>query len=167
MDAWLKTHVAEISPTANALYMAGVDASRLARTRDAMVLMLRAIREGYRVLTALDIPITPKKHKVFQWLPEPLLLAIMRRMIESDTTTIKIGHALEARQEMKTVADEFQELSRKTNVPTPSLETLNGYLDRGAEPISDGSAEISVNWNGVWIVLGALALLVALLVLMM
>lgn len=61
MDAWLKTHVAEISPTANALYMAGVDAGRLAHTRDALVLMLRAIREGYRVLGAHGIPITPEE----------------------------------------------------------------------------------------------------------
>jgi 2-dehydropantoate 2-reductase len=167
MDAWLKTHVAEISPTANALYMAGGDALRLARTRDAMVLMLRAIREGYRVLTAHGIPITPKNRKIFQWLPEPLLLAIMRRMITSDATAIKIGHALEARQEMKTIAGEFQELSRKTNIPTPSIDTLNGYLDLGAQPISDRSAEIRVNWNGVWIVLGVLALLAALLGLMM
>jgi 2-dehydropantoate 2-reductase len=29
MDAWLKTHVAEISPTANALYMAGSDIDEL------------------------------------------------------------------------------------------------------------------------------------------
>lgn len=48
MDAWLKTHVAEISPTAIAQYVAGLDPGRLARTRDALVLMLRAIREGYR-----------------------------------------------------------------------------------------------------------------------
>jgi 2-dehydropantoate 2-reductase len=52
MDAWLKTHVAEISPTANALYMAGGDAARLGCTRDALVLMSRAIREGYQVLRA-------------------------------------------------------------------------------------------------------------------
>jgi 2-dehydropantoate 2-reductase len=167
MGAWLKTHVAEISPTANALYMAGGDASRLARTPDAMVLMLRAIREGYRVLTALGIPITPKNHKIFQWLPEPLLLAIMRRMIASDSTKTKIGHALAARQEMKTIADEFQELSRNAKVLTPSMDTLNRYLDLGAEPIGDGSAEIPVDWNGVWIVLGVLALLAALLGLMM
>jgi 2-dehydropantoate 2-reductase len=41
MDAWLKTHVAEISPTVGALYMAGVDNYRLARTRDGAVLMIR------------------------------------------------------------------------------------------------------------------------------
>jgi len=43
MDAWLKTHVAEVSPMANALYMAGGDNYRLARTRDAIVLMIKRL----------------------------------------------------------------------------------------------------------------------------
>lgn len=38
MDAWLKTHVAEISPTVNALYMAGSDVDGLRRNRNALVL---------------------------------------------------------------------------------------------------------------------------------
>jgi 2-dehydropantoate 2-reductase len=167
MDAWLKTHAAEISPTANALYTAGVDARRLARTRDALVLMLRAIREGYRVLSALGIPVTPKSHRVFQWLPEPLLLVLMRRMVESDTTSIKIGHALGARDEMKTLADEFHELIRRAGVRTPSVDILNRHLDPQAEPVPDGSSEIPVSWNGVWVALGVFAALAASLSLML
>jgi 2-dehydropantoate 2-reductase len=167
MDAWLKTHAAEISPTANALYTAGVDARRLARTRDALVLMLRAIREGYRVLSALGIPVTPKSHRVFQWLPEPLLLVLMRRMVESDTTSIKIGHALGARDEMKTLADEFRELIRRAGVRTPSVDILNRHLDPQAEPVPDGSSEIPVSWNGVWVALGVFAALAASLSLML
>jgi len=161
MDAWLKTHVAEISPTANALYMAGVDANRLARTRDALVLMLRAIREGYSVLSAHGVPITPKSHRIFQWLPEPLLLALMRRMVESDTTSIKIGHALGARNEMKTIADELRRLAGTTSISTPAMDRLYPYLDPSTEPVSAGSSEIPVNWNALWIVFGALALLAA------
>ncbi len=163
MDAWLKTHAAKISPTANALYLAGVDAPRLARTRDALVLMLRAVREGYRVLSALGIPVTPKSHRIFQWLPEPLLLVVARRMVESDTTSIKIGHALAARNEMRTLADEFRELIQKADVRTPSIDILNRYVDPQVEPIPDGSSEISINWNGVWLALGAIAALAALL----
>lgn len=50
VDAWFKTHVAEVSPVANALYMTGVDNYRLARTGDGVVLMVRALKEGYKVL---------------------------------------------------------------------------------------------------------------------
>jgi 2-dehydropantoate 2-reductase len=162
MDAWLKTHAAEISPTACALYMAAADTRRMARTRDAQVLMLRAIREGYQVLSAHGIPITPKRHGIFQWLPEPLLLALIRRAVESDTTSIKIGHARGARNETKTIAEEIRALAERTSVSTPAMERLYEYLDPSAEPVADGSSEISVNWNAVWIALGVLALLAAL-----
>ncbi len=164
MDAWLKTHVAKISPTANALYMAGGDHRRLARTRDALVLMLRAIREGYSVLSAQGIPITPANHRIFRWLPEPLLLVIMRRMIGSDEMSVKIGHADGARDEMKTIADEFRKLSASTSVSTPATDRLYGYLDPSAPALADGSADISLNWGGVWILglgLAAVAALVA------
>jgi len=146
IDAWLKTHVAEISPTANALYMVGGDVHRLARTRDAQLLMLRAIREGYRVLGALGIPVTPSEHKKFQWLPEPLLLALMKRMIGSDAAGIKLGHALGARAEMMTIADEFRSLAEDTSVPTPAMDRLYRHLDPAVEPIAEGSADLSPRW---------------------
>jgi len=163
MDAWLKTHAAEISPTANALYMAGVDPRRLARTTDALVLMIRAIREGYRVLSAQGIPITPKSHRIFQWIPEPLLLALVRRQVESGTTRIKIGHALGARREMKTLADELRALAERTSTPTPAADRLYGYLEPDAEPAADGSSAIPINRNAAWLALGASALAAALL----
>jgi 2-dehydropantoate 2-reductase len=63
VDAWLKTHVALVSPIANALYLAGGDNYRLAHTRDGLVLLIRAIREGLQVLRAHGIPITPPKYR--------------------------------------------------------------------------------------------------------
>ena len=160
MDAWLKTHVAEISPTAAALYMAGGDACRLASTRDALVLMLRAIREGYRILDAHGTPITPKSHRIFQWLPEPLLLVLMRQMVVSDTTSIKIGHALGARNEIKAITDEFRALAEGTSLSTPAMDRLYQQLDPTVEPVADGSADLCVNWIGVWMLCGILVLAV-------
>jgi 2-dehydropantoate 2-reductase len=64
MDAWLKTHVALVSPMANAIYLAGGSNYRLARTRDGVVLMVRAVKEGLRVLRALNIPLTPARYRV-------------------------------------------------------------------------------------------------------
>ena len=127
MDAWLKTHVAEISPTANALFMAGGDPGKLAGNREALVLMLRAIREGYEVLRSLQIPITPGSHRIFEWLPERLLLAVMRRKLASKDAAIKVGHALRARTEIKLLAEEFQALAKRTSVPTPAIDRLREY----------------------------------------
>ncbi len=167
MDAWLKTHAVEISPTAGALYMAAGDVRRMARTRDALLLMLRAIREGYAVLSAHGIPVTPKHHGIFRWLPEPLLLALIRRAVQSETTSIKIGHALAAREEVKTIAEEIGALAESTLVSTPAIKRLNQHLDADETPVADGSSEIPVDRGAAWIALGALALLVALLLLVL
>lgn len=164
MDAWLKTHVAEVSPMANALYMAGGDNYRLARTRDAIVLMIRAIREGYKVLQELDIPIVPAKHKILKWIPEPFLVALMRRIFKSDEMADLIGHAHAARDEMKQIADEFRVLARSTSVPTPAMNRLFIYTDPDTQPVADGSARIAINWHGVGIVLSALVVLIVVLI---
>jgi 2-dehydropantoate 2-reductase len=140
MDAWHKTHGAEILPTAGAFYMTGVDNYRLARTRDSLVLMVRAIKEGYKVLQALGVPITPSNHKVFNWIPEPLLIALMRRMLTTKTAeTVLVGHANAARDEMKHLADEFRELARKTSVSTPALDRLYTYIDPAAPSVAESS----------------------------
>ena len=84
MDAWLKTHFVEVGPVAHAIYLAEGDNYRLANTRDGLVLMVRAIREGYRVLRARGVPITPANHKIFDWISEPILVALMRRVLNTN-----------------------------------------------------------------------------------
>jgi len=148
IDAWLKTHAAEILPTAYALYAAAGDAQRLARTRDALVLMIRAIREGYCVLRAAGVPIVPGSHRIFEWLPEPILVAIARRMASDESATIKVGHGVAARQEMKLLAADFAAIAAKTSVETPALERLATHLDPAVHPIADGSRELRLRlWS--------------------
>ena len=150
MDAWLKTHVAEVGPAASAIYLAGGDNYRLANTRDGLVLMVRAIREGYRVLRALGVPITPANHKIFDWIPEPILVALMRRLLNTKTAEIEIaGHANAARDEFKQLADEFRALARTTSVPTPAMDRLYTYIGPAVSPLPEGSAQIWPSWRGM------------------
>ena len=150
MDAWLKTHVAEISPTACALYAAGTDTGRLARTRDAQVLMLRAIREGYRVLAVIGVPVTPGSHRIVTWIPEPVLLAIMRRRVTGAEARFTAGHAAGARAEMKVLAEDFHALVASSSLSTPALDRLVTHLDPSADALPDGSARLALHWGGVW-----------------
>jgi hypothetical protein len=62
---------------------------------------------------------------------------------------------------MKTIADEFRGLAETASISTPDMDRLYQYLDPGTEPVPDGSAEIPVNWNALWIALGVLAVLAA------
>jgi 2-dehydropantoate 2-reductase len=162
MDAWLKYHVALLFPTmAPALYAAGVDNYRLARTRDLVVLYIRAMREAFRVLRSLGLPVTPSKFKVVEWLPEPVLVLVVQRLLANPLMeTALVKHAEAARSEVEHLIDEFMTLARTTPVPTPTIDHLLQYYGPDAPPVPDGSAEISLRWGGLVAGVGALAMLV-------
>jgi len=159
MDAWSKYHVALLMPSlAPALYMAGTDNYRMARTRDAVVLAIRAIREGFNVLKTLGHPVTPAKYKIFEWIPEPILVFWTQRLLTNELMEVAmVRHANAARDEVKHLTEEFLELAREAAVPTPAIERLYPHLDPEAPTLPEGSAEIPLNWRGVWIGLSILA----------
>ncbi len=147
IDAWLKSHVAVISPIALALYAAGGDNYRLARTPDAIVLAIRALREGFRVLRALNIPITPRTLRIYEWIPEFILVPLVQRLFNTQHAEIGIaGHANAARDEMKLLADEFRAFARATTIAMPALDRLLPYLDAVTRPMREGSTEIPRRW---------------------
>jgi 2-dehydropantoate 2-reductase len=159
MDAWLKYHVALLFPSlAPALYAAGVDNYRLAHTRDLVVLGIRAIREGFRVLHSLGLPVTPAKFKVFEWLPEPILVSMAQRLLANPLMeTALVKHAAAAHDEVQHLIGEFMALARTTSVPTPTIDRLLRYYEPDAPLVPDGSAEIPLDWREVKIGLGVLA----------
>ncbi len=136
MDAWLKTHVAKILPTVGALFYAGGDTEQLAGNREALRLMVRAMREGLQVLRASHIPITPSNHRVLQWLPERLLVFLMKKLVGTDTMAIKIGHAEHARPEFQLLARELRALNATPQIPTPALDRLLEGLGAPPDPIA-------------------------------
>ena len=130
MDAWQKTHVAWVSALANALYMAGGSGEGMAGRGDAARLAVRAIREGFAVLHALGIPVTPQKLRAFEWVPLPILVAVLRAWARTKHfDTIATRHTLAAFDEMATVSADFQSLARSTSVSTPALDTLHAGLE--------------------------------------
>lgn len=160
MDAWLKTHVALVSPIANALYLADGDNYRLSKTRDGVVLMVRAIREGLKVLQASGVPITPAKYRYLSLLPEPVLVRMLQKGLATQRAELVLArHANAARDEMGLLADEFKRLAARSGVPTPSMDLLASYIDPETPSLSEGSASLSQNWRGLWAIVGGAALL--------
>jgi 2-dehydropantoate 2-reductase len=161
MDTWLKYHVALLFPSlAPALRAAGVDNYRLARTRDLVVLAIRAIREGFRVLRSLGLPVTPSKFGVFERLPEPILVLLAQRLLANPLMeTALVKHAEAARDEVQHLIGEFMALARSTPIPTPTIDRLLHYYEPDAPRVPDGSAEIPLHWGGLLGAFGALALL--------
>jgi ketopantoate reductase len=149
MDAWLKYHVALLMPSlAAAFYGCGSDRVRLAGNRDALVLALRAVWEGFRVLKALGYPITPHELGIFAWAPEPLLVAIFQRRLRHPLVEVALArHAGAARDEVQLLADEFRALAWQTTVPTPASDRLYAYFDPAAALMPEGSAQIPLDWR--------------------
>lgn len=150
MDAWLKTHVALVSPVANALYAVGGSNYDLAQTPDALILLIRAIREGLHVLRALDIPVIPLRYRLLAALPEPIQVALLRWLFNTKVAEIAFaGHANAARDEMHHLAHEFELLTSQTEVPTPALDKLRSYLDRNQPTMAVGSSETALDFRGL------------------
>ncbi len=162
MDVWQKYHVAILMPSlAPALYACGADRLRMSRTRDAVVLAVRAMHEGFRVLRAKGMPLTPRSLWMFDRLPEPILTALLRIWLRSPKMEIAlVSHASAARDEIKHLTDEFLDVARTTSAPTPNIERLYPYFDPGTPLIPDGSREIPLDWReimlGAGMVLGGL-----------
>ena len=159
MDAWLKYHVALLMPSiAAALYACGTDLKRMARTRDAVVLAVRASREGFAVLRALGYPTTPGKFELFARAPEPLMVLLLRRLLTKERMEIALAkHANAARDEILHLTDEFLALAARTHVLTPAILELYPHFEPDYPLIPDGSATIPVDWRGVWTSIAALS----------
>jgi len=146
IEAWLTTHAAIVTPAALAVYAAGGTTHGLARTPDALVLMIRAVREELGVLRAAGVTIEPRRYRRLFDAPEPVLVAILRRSLASDRAELGIaGHARVARAEMRTLLDELRTIAARTEVATPSVDRLASHLDEAVEPIAEGSHEIPVD----------------------
>jgi 2-dehydropantoate 2-reductase len=162
IEAWLKYHVALVSPLAFAVYMAGGDNYKLARTRDELVLVVRAVREGFHALQTLRIPITPPGFRILDWIPEPFLIKILSRRMNNLAAEINIaGHAKSARDEMQYLADGIKLLIHDSGIKTPALDCLYLYSNPNQPPLKEGTSQIRLNWRGVWAMLGILAGLTA------
>jgi hypothetical protein len=107
---------------------------------------------------------TPLRLGLFRWVPEPVLVPRAQQLLNSRTAELALAaHANAARDEMKHLADEFMVLARATSVPTPALDRLYAYADPETPAVSGLSAEIPLDWRGVWAwlaVLGGLLLLI-------
>ena len=129
MDAWQKTHVAWISPLANALYRVNCDNHVLARSPDVVRLAIKAVREGFNVLRALGIPITPAKLRMWEWIPGSLLVQLL--MLWANTNhfrTVAVEHTAAAADEMYQIAEEFRTLAVSASVATPAIDELRSFI---------------------------------------
>jgi 2-dehydropantoate 2-reductase len=125
IDGWLKYHVAFVNPIAGALLKCG-DNYKLAKDRDTIRTYVRAVKEGGRVLTALGYNKRyPFKFNLFYWMPEWVLIKVMKQLFNSRFAEIGFMlHVNAAKDEMIELGNEFKTLKNQTSVKTPNLDEL-------------------------------------------
>ena len=71
----------------------------------------------------------PFQLKLFFWLPEFLSMMGVKQLLESKLAEVAFAmHAKAARDEMRDLAREFQELTARTSVDTPNIEALRSFI---------------------------------------
>jgi len=151
MDAWLKYHVALLMPGFGAaLYGCNTNIERLSRTRDALVLSVRATKEAFRALQQAGVPYSPRIFRIYPYIPEPVLVWFWRKAAQS--RLLKVGgeaHAAAARDEMTYLMNEFMAFIKAAGAETPTIDRLFKYYDPQTPSMPDGSSQIPMNKKGV------------------
>ena len=111
MNAWLKTHVALVSPIADAFYTAGADLRVLADSRSQVIALLGYIRKAFAAWRAQGIPTTQATLRGVEVLPVWMLMGPRRRAPRMPHAKLIIArHASVACEEMTILAAQLQAL---------------------------------------------------------
>jgi 2-dehydropantoate 2-reductase len=131
MQGWLKTHAVFVSCITAALASVDGDSVRLGRTRANVLMMVQAIREGFRALQALGIPIAPTNLKVlFTWMPTWFAVSYWQHALQTPVGTLAIApHANAARDEMRQVALDILKVLQSSSAPIPTFVRLMTFLN--------------------------------------
>jgi 2-dehydropantoate 2-reductase len=133
MEDWLKTHAVFIGCVGAAIVAAGGDSTLLANRRGDVKTMIRAIREGFAALSALDVRVTPFMLKlIFSYMPSWFSVMYWRRALCTPMATVAIApHVRAAPDEMRELARQVLSLLRQSPAPVPAL---TGLLTTVASP---------------------------------
>jgi ketopantoate reductase len=144
IDASLKTHAASLLPVVGALYWARGNVRRVARSRAALRLWVRATREAQRALRRVDVPIVPAANRaLYEWVPERLLAFAMGRFLDTELAVAGLADADAdgGPGEMMELVEEFRAILRRAGMAAPACERLYAFVDaRWAEDETATSA---------------------------
>jgi ketopantoate reductase len=164
MDAWLKYHAALVVPMASAFYAAGGEKEQFLRSRDAILLGLRAQKEAIKSLRMMGIKPTPGAIRFFEFIPEPIAISLVRSFYRIEALEASIvGHAIASPDEMQHVMEEMLEFFQGNGVKTPNLLSLYTFYDPNTSRLPDGEPELKPDWRSLIItgavVVGIIAIL--------
>lgn len=130
IDTALKTHAVLITCIECAVAVAGGN-NELASRRDRLLLMVSAIRQGFKALQAHGIPIVPFNLKLmFLWMPKWFPVLYWQRILQSKLGEYSLAaHANAAPGEVRQLIAEIRTLVCDTPVSIPALDQLYRDMD--------------------------------------
>jgi len=142
--AWLTYHAALVFPLAGALYAAGGVQERVCRTRDALILGIRACRDLFKALEAQGIGVQPGRIGRLVATPEFLLVRILGKALAGESARVAMfGHANAAtgHGEIAGQAAVLDTIARRSGLPLPHWDAILPYLAESAAvpPLQDGA----------------------------
>jgi hypothetical protein len=99
---------------------------QLGKNKKSVRLMVKSIKEGFRALTNIGIPVTPSNLKIiFTIMPEWFSILYWQKAMQSKLGTLAIApHVNAAKSEMQLVAKKVLEMVHSSSVATPELDKL-------------------------------------------
>ncbi len=150
--AYFACHAALVFPLAGAMYAAGGDQARFCRTRDAIVLGIRACKEAMRALRDTGCALEPRSLGTLLAMPEWILAPLLARRFAGEGARVAMfGHANApgGRSEIGGQARLLDARLNKSRRPCPSWDQLLPWFDaaRAPAPLPEGSRELRLR---VW-----------------
>jgi 2-dehydropantoate 2-reductase len=125
MDAWLKSHAALISALAMGSYAARDRNTILGETKELADLSIKSVKENFKALKELGIPILPSKFKTLSLIPTFIIRRKLLNLVNSDFGKIALsGHAMAAREEMIRITNSFRNLVKGVKTDLTSNNKL-------------------------------------------
>jgi 2-dehydropantoate 2-reductase len=134
IDARLRTHAASLVPIVAALYRAGGDVHRLARSRATLRAWVRATREAQVALRRTGVPTVPGAVRLVEAVPDVLTAFFLGRLLDTRFAEIGLADALVpgAAGEMKELADEQRAMLRRSGARHATADRLYPFIDARA-----------------------------------
>lgn len=135
MQAYLETHALLDLGMIAAVVMTKGTSAQLGRTRKHVVMMVKAINEGFLALQAQDIPIMPFSMKVlFLWMPRWLVVMLFQSLLQTPIAALGIDDHqyhlnTDALKEIHQMGREMMAQLQTSPLATPTLSHLITFLE--------------------------------------
>ncbi|MBF8436880.1 ketopantoate reductase family protein [Halanaerobiaceae bacterium Z-7014] len=129
MVYWLKYHAAMLmSGFVPAIYASGIDMKKLGNDKELLYDATKATKEAIKALELSGIPPSPKVIKVFKYIPNFLMVALIGWMMRKEFAKSSVeGHPRDARDEMEYIYRELMTNIDRNKVDIPSIDKLSKY----------------------------------------